>query len=101
LTAEATIYVSIDVLLVNTGARHSALEGRTVVTARALLVLVACAFQSLALLSEEVEIPLDHFTLEDLIESFSFSEISKRSLKAHLSTILCDTNKATNRPSSI
>ena len=86
------MYVSIDVLVVIPGARLSGLEGDTAVTARALLVLVACALQRLALLSGEAKIPLDHSTLEDLIESFSFSEISKRTMAARLCTIFCDTN---------
>jgi len=90
--AEATLYVTIDVLLVNTGARHSALEGHTAANAQDLLVLVACALQRLAFLSEEEEIPLDPTVLGDPIESFSFSKISKRSLAAHLCTAHCDMN---------
>ncbi len=85
------MYVSIDVLVVIPGARLSALEGHTAITARALLVLVACALQRLALLSGEAKIPLDHSTLEDLIESFSFSEIRKRTMSTRLCTVLCDT----------
>jgi hypothetical protein len=90
--AEASLYVSIDVLQVHTGARHSALEGHTPVTATALLVLVACALQRLALLAEEEEPPIYLSIIEDFIESFSFSEIANKSLAARLCTVLCDTH---------
>ena len=92
LTAEATLYASIDVLHVHTGARHSALEGHTTFTAKGLLVLVTCAIQRLALLAEEEKVPVDASILEDLIESFSFSEVSKKSLASRLCTVLCDIN---------
>jgi hypothetical protein len=73
-------------------AHHSALEGDTAATARDLLVLVACALHRQALVSEGEEIPLDPAVLEDMIESFSFSEISRRFVIARLCTVLCDTN---------
>ena len=55
-------------------------------------MLITCALQRVALKAEEEEVPLDTSVLEDLIESFSFSEISKKSLAARLCTVLCDTN---------
>ena len=54
--------------------------------------MVACAIQRLALLAEEEEVPVDASVLEDLVESFSFSEISKKSLSSRLCIVLFDTN---------
>jgi hypothetical protein len=89
---EATLFISINVLKVYAVARHSALEGHTTVTARALPVLVAFVLQRLAILAKEAKTPLDPTVLEDLIESFSFNKIIKRFLAARLCIVLCDMN---------
>ena len=88
---EASLFVSIDVLDHHTGVRHSALEGHTAVAARGLLVIVACALHQLAHISDDEGSTLDPATLEDLVESFSFSETKKKSMAANLCTVLCDT----------
>ena len=92
-----TLYVSIDVLVNNTGVRYSALEGHTPMHARGLLVVVACALQHMAFLEEESPSAPDPAVLEDFVESFFFSEVKKRNLAAKLCTFMCDTvsDKAT------
>ena len=64
--------VSIDVLVNNTGIRHSALEGHPARQARGLLVIVAYALQNLAFIEEEKSSLLDPSVFEDLVESSSF-----------------------------
>ena len=75
------------------------MEGHTTVTARALLVFVACALQRILHGDMADESSIDPIPLEDLVESFSFSEISKRSRAARFCTVLCESNtdKATLR----
>jgi hypothetical protein len=87
---EASLTVTINVLDHHTGVRHPALEAHTAVAARALLVVTACALQHLAQSEEDLG-DLDPGVLEDLVESFSFSEVKKRSLSARHCTVLCDT----------
>jgi hypothetical protein len=53
---------------------------------------VAYAIQRLALLAEEEEISIDASALDDLVESFSFSEVNKKTPASRLCTVLCDTN---------
>jgi hypothetical protein len=66
----------------HTGIRYPALEGHTTVAARGLMVVVACALQHLGQSEEEHDPPIDQNVIEELMESFSFSEIKKRSLTA-------------------
>ncbi len=89
--AEASLFVTMDVLDNHTGVRYVALEGHTAVATRKLLDLVAGALHHLAHIAEDTEPTLDPTTLEDLVESSSFSEIKKRSLAAKFCTVLCDT----------
>jgi len=88
---EASLFITIDVLDSHTRIRHAALEGHTAAAARGLLVFVACAIHRITHTSEETESTLDPTTLEDLVESFSFTEIGKKSLAAKNCTALCDT----------
>jgi hypothetical protein len=88
---EASLYVSIDVLDHHTGIRYSALKGHTAVAARGLLVIVACALHHLAHTIDDEGSTLNPATLEDLVESFSFTETKKKSLAAKFCTVLCDT----------
>ena len=71
---ETSLFVSVDVLDNHTGVRHVALEGHTATVARGLLVLVACALHHLAQNDEDSWSTPDPTVLEDLVESFSFSE---------------------------
>ncbi len=87
--AEATAAVSIDVMDNHTGNRYPALEGHTTVAAMGLLVVVACALQHLGQSEEDHDPPIDRDVIEELIESFSFSEIKKSSLAAKHCTVLC------------
>ena len=57
---------------------------------RGLLVVVACALQHLGQSEEVHDPPIDQGVIEELMESFSFSEIKKRSLEAKYCTILCE-----------
>ena len=88
---EASLFVTIDVLDNHTCIRHAALEGHTAVAVSGLLVIVTCAVHILADTAEDRESTLDPTTLEGLVESFSFSEIRKKSLVPKFCTFLCDT----------
>ncbi len=88
---EASLVVTIDVLDNITRVRHPALEAHTALAARGLLSVVACAIQHPAHTFGDEESALDPRVLEDLVESFSFSDIKKRSLAAKYCTFLCDT----------
>ena len=88
--AEASLYVSIEFLDHHIGIRHSVLEGHTAVAARDLIVIVACALHHMAHTTDEEESTLDPATLDDLVESFSFSETKKKSLATKFCTVLCD-----------
>ena len=57
---------------------------------RGLLVVVSCALQHLAFLEEESPSAPNPSVLEDLVESFSFGEVKKRSLAAKFCTVLCE-----------
>jgi hypothetical protein len=94
---EASLFVSIDVLDNHILIRYAALEGHTAVATRGLLVVVTGAIHHLAHIAEDAGFILDPTTLEDLTESFSFSEIKNKSMAAKLCTVLCDTvsDKAT------
>ena len=65
--------------------------------ARGLLVVVAYALHRMAFLEEESPSAPDLTVLEDLVESFSSSQVKKRNLVAKFCTVLCDTvsDKAT------
>jgi hypothetical protein len=60
------------------------------VAAIGLLVVVACALQHLGQSEEIHDPPIDLDVIEELVESFSFSEIKKRSLAAKYCTVLCE-----------
>ena len=66
------------------------MEGQPSSTARGLLVLVACRLQQL-LLQPSPPPDLDMGMLADLAESFSFSEVRKRTLQSRFCSVLCDT----------
>jgi len=87
---ETSLFVTMDVIDNHTGIRHAALEGHTAEATRELLVLVTCAIHHLAYTAEETESTLDPTTLENLVESFSFSETRKKSLAAKCCTVLYD-----------
>ncbi len=53
---------------------------------------MACALHYLLLKVEQGESDHDPDLIEELVESFSFSEISKRSLAARFCTVLCESN---------
>ncbi len=74
----------------HTGIRYPALEGHTTVAARGLLVVVACALQHLGQSEEDHDPSIDRDVIDELIESFSFSEIKKQSLAAKHCTVLCE-----------
>ena len=76
----AFLFVSIDILTFNDGIRHSGFEWEPVETAKGLLVLVACALQYLHK-SGTTDPNTDLPTIEDMADSFSFSEIHKRTCK--------------------
>ena len=86
----ASLYVGIDILTHNDGIHHSGLEGQSSSTARSLLVLIACRLQQL-LRHPPPNPELDMGTLADLAESFSFSEIRKRTQQSRFCSVLCDT----------
>ena len=75
----APLFVAIDILTHADGIRHSGFEGEPEKTARGLLVLVACALQYLHK-REDTYPCADSSTIEELAESFLFSEIQKRTL---------------------
>jgi len=88
---EAYLFVSIDVFENHTGIRQAALEGHTAVAARGPLVLVACALHHLAQTYADSGSTMDLTVMEDLAESFSFSETKKKSLATKFCTVLCNT----------
>ncbi len=59
-------------------------------TARGLPVVVACALHHLGQSEVEHDPPVDQDIIDDLVESFSFSEVKKRSLAARHYTVLCE-----------
>ena len=75
--AGASLYVAVDILTHNDGIRHFGFEGHTFKTTRGLLVLVACALEFFHK-TGVAGTSLDPSTIEDLAESFSFTEIHKR-----------------------
>ena len=81
----ASLYVAVGILTHHDGIRHSGLEGRSSTTARGLLVLIACKLQPF-LQSSPPNHTVDMDALSDLADSFSFSEIRKRT-----HSVLCDT----------
>jgi hypothetical protein len=72
--------VAIDILTHADGIRHSGFEGEPDEMAKGLLVLVACALQYLHKRGD-ADPTADFSTIEELAESFSFSEIQKRILQ--------------------
>jgi len=78
--SEASLYVSIDVLINTTGIRHSAFEVHTATRARGLLVKAACALQHMAFIEEETSSLLDPSVLEDLVESLFLQRGKKAQL---------------------
>jgi hypothetical protein len=72
--------VAIDILTHADGIRHSGFEGEPEVTARGLLVLVAYVLQYLHKREDE-DPTANSSTFEELAESFSLSEIQKRTLQ--------------------
>jgi hypothetical protein len=81
--------VAVDILT-NDDIRHSGLEEQFSTTKRGLLVLIACRLQQFL-----HNLPPDHSvdkqTLSELAESFSFSDIRKRTLQSRFYSVLCDT----------
>ncbi len=71
--------MAINILTYVDGIRRSGLEGEPEETARGLLVLVACALQYLHK-KRTIDPNIDSSTIEELAESFSLSEIQKRTL---------------------
>jgi hypothetical protein len=84
----ASLYVAIDILTLNVGIRHSGFEGQSTDTSRGLLVLVACALQFLRKSGTPGIVPDN---IEDLAESFSFSEVRNQSFQTRFCSVLCDT----------
>ena len=83
-----SLYVAIDILTLNDGIRHSGFEGQSTETSRGFLALVACALRLMRNSGTPCTVPDN---IEDLAESFSFSEVRKRSLQTRFCSVLCDT----------
>jgi hypothetical protein len=81
------LFFTIDILTPNNGIRHYDSEGTTVETARGVLITVARAIQFLQNFGT-YDLAIDSSSIEDLVESFSFSEIRKGPC---FSSVLCDT----------
>ena len=90
------MFVAIDILTNNNGIRHSGFEGETIETASGLLVLVACALQSL-LMAERADQTLDPSSIENMAEHFSLNEIRKRTLQTRFCSVLCATINDTDK----
>jgi len=73
------LFVAIDILTHNDKIRHSGIEGESLETAIGLLVLVVYALQYLHK-SGTKDPNIDPSTVEDLVESFSFNEIQKKTM---------------------
>ena len=72
--------MTINILTHNDGIRHSGFEGQTVENARGLLILVAYALRYLQK-TETTDPNSDLATIEDMANSFSFSDIHERTLQ--------------------
>jgi hypothetical protein len=85
----ASLYVAADVLTHHDGVRHSGFQGQSSSTARGLLALIACKLQQL-LQDPPPDQEVDNEDLADLVDSFSFSKIRKRSLQSPFCSVLCE-----------
>jgi hypothetical protein len=83
------LHIAIDVLTHGDGIRQSGFEGKTLETARGLLIIVACVLRLLEK-NGMGDSGLDPSTIEDLADAFSFCEIRKRSLQTRFCAVLCD-----------
>jgi hypothetical protein len=82
--------VAIDILAHVDGIRHSGFEGEPEKTAKGLLILVGCALQYKH--KKRTTNPNAYSsTIEELTESFSSSEIKKRTLQTSFCSFLCET----------
>ena len=86
----ASLFIAIDILTHNDDIRHSGFEGKTVETARGLLVLVACALQFLRK-TETTDPNIDPFAIANLADNFSINEIQKNTMLTMFCSVLCDT----------
>ena len=86
----ASLFVAVDILTHHYSVRHSDLEGQSSVTARGLLVIIACTLQQM-LQNPPPNHHLDLDSLADIVESFSLSEIRKRILQSRFCSVLYDT----------
>ena len=82
--------MAIDILTHNDGIRHFGLEGGPVETTKGLLVLVACALQHLnkSRTTGPNTVP---YTIADMADNFSFSEIHKKNLQTRFCSVICET----------
>ncbi len=76
-----SLYISVDILTNNDGIRHFGFEGQLSSTARVLHVLIACGLQHL-LEAPPPDHTVDLEAVTELAESFSFSEVRKRTLQS-------------------
>ena len=86
----ASLYVAVNILTHHDGIRHSGLEGRSSTTARGLCVLIACTLQQF-LQNPPPDHTVDTEALSNFVDSFSFSEVRKRTLQSRFCSVLCDT----------
>ena len=82
--------MAVDILAHHDGIRHSGLEGQSSTTARGLLVFIACRLHQFPQ-NPPPDHTVDMDALSDLADSFSFSEIRKRTLQSRFCSVLCDT----------
>ena len=75
----ASLFVAVDILTHYGSVRHSGLEGQSSVTSRGLLNIITCRLRQI-LHNPPPNHELDLDSLADIVESFSFSEIRKRTL---------------------
>ena len=82
--------MAIDILTHADGIRHSGFEREPEETARGLLVLVACGLHYQHKRAD-ANPNTDFSTIEELVKSFSFSEIQKRTLQTKFCSVMYET----------
>ena len=82
--------MAVDILTHHDNVRHSGLEGHSSTTTRCLLVIIACRLQQIMQPPPPTH-GMDMGPLSDLAESFSFSDIRKRTLQSRFCSVFCDT----------